>query len=199
MLLSELITELQYRVEDDSDNSRFPEDQKIDAINNAYYTLLSIVDDKSLSKFKLTETSITLTLDNNTRYMYYRFRGNIPLRIVNAMTDGFTECKIVSKDELFSKSPSYKYGALVALCSKYTYGDATEVYCTPNTVSRLKLWYIQEVEGMRPTDEYPINDSFKPILLGLAESELFRSDNASGRAKEAYAEAINILQAQEGK
>ena len=52
---------------------------------------------------------------------------------------------------------------------------------------------------MRTSDEYPVTDIFKPILLGIAESELWRADNDANRAKEAYAEAINILQAQEKK
>ncbi len=199
MLLSELITELQYRVEDDSANYRFPEDQKIDAINNAYYTLLSIIDDKSLSKLKLTKTTVPLTLDNDSGFMYYRFVGNSPLRVANARANG-VECQIVSKDELFSKSTRYKYGTLVSVCKNYSpYSDYTAIYVTPITVSSIILWYTQEVEGIELRNEYPITEILKPVLLGLAESELWRSDNANSRAKEAYAEAINILQAQEGK
>ena len=199
MLLSELITELQYRVEDDSDDSRFPVLQKVDAIHNAYYTLLSIVDDKSLGKFKLTKRRVQLTLDADSGYKYYRFDSNSPLRIANAKSNGM-ECKIVSKDELFSKSPHYKYGPIVTVCQNYSpNSDYTAIYVTPISMPSITLWYTQEVEGLGRNRQYPIMDSFKPILLGLAESELWRSDNASNRSKEAYAEAINILQAQEGK
>jgi len=199
MLLSELITELQYRVEDDSDNSRFPEDQKIDAINNAYYTLLSIVDDRSLGKFKLTKITAHLISDPDSGYKYYRFGGNSPLRIANAKANG-RECKIVSKDELFSKSPHYKYGPIVAICGAYsTTYDYTIIYVAPISTTSITLWYTQEVEGILVNRQYPIREQIKPILLGIAESELWRSDNDPTRAKEAYAEAINILQAQEGK
>ncbi len=201
MLLSELITELQYRVEDDSSNSRYPEEQKIDAINNAYYTLLSIIDDKDLSKFKLTKSTFSLGQDSDTGFLYYRFSSNSPLRIANGRDrNNNRECKIVNKDELFSASTNYKYGTLIALCKNYANGtDYTTIYATPSTASSLVVWHIQEVDGMRTSDEYPVTDIFKPILLGIAESELWRADNDANRAKEAYAEAINILQAQEKK
>ena len=148
MLLSELITELQYRVEDDSINTRFPEDQKINAINNAYYTLLAIV----------------------------------------------------SKDELFSSGPNYKYGILLAVCREFILNsDKFILYANPSSTSRISLWTNQSVSNLGITNEYPITEALKPIILGMAESELWRSDNDPTRAKEAYAEAINILQAQEGK
>ena len=200
MLLSELITELQYRVEDDSDDSRFPESQKIDAINNAYYTLISIADSKTLGKFKLTKSNISLLLDDDTGYSYYRFsRGPKPLRIANAKSGG-GDCKILTKDELFSLSPHYKYGVAMAVCSNYnSINDSVLLYVTPKSISTLVVWHTRQVENLTLNNQYPITDSLKPILLGLAESELWRSDNANSRAKEAYAEAINILQAQEGK
>ena len=201
MLLSELITELQYRVEDDSANSRYPEEQKINAINSAYYTLLSIISDKDLSKFKLTKTDLDLVIDPDSGFLYKRISDNAPLRIANGRDRrNNRECKIVNKDELFSSSPNYKYGTLVSLCKNYQYGlDFTTIYATPISASRVIIWHVQEVEGMGTGSEFPIFDTLKPVLLGIAESELWRADNDSGRAKEAYAEAINILQAQEGK
>ena len=201
MLLSELITELQYRVEDDSANSRYPEEQKINAINSAYYTLLSIISDKDLSKFKLTKTDLDLVIDPDSGFLYKRISDNAPLRIANGRDRrNNRECKIVNKDELFSSSPNCKYGTLVSVCKNYSpYSDYTAIYVTPITVSSIILWYTQEVEGIELRNEYPITEILKPVLLGLAESELWRSDNANSRAKEAYAEAINILQAQEGK
>ncbi len=201
MLLSELITELQYRVEDDSDNSRYPEAQKIDAINNAYYTLLSIVEDNDLGKFKLTKRSIQFNLESDTGFLYARLSSNVPLRIANARDiSNRRECKIVTKDKLFSSGSRYKYGTLVSLCKNYTSGtDLTTIYATPLSATNITIWYIQEVDGITTRDEYPITDLLKPIVLGIAESELWRADNDQTRAKEAYAEAINILQAQEGK
>lgn len=201
MLLSELITELQYRLEDDSINSRFPEVQKIDAINNAYYSLLSIMDDKDLSKFKLTSTGISLTTDNSSHFQYARIDNNAPLRVMNAYDESNRIwCTITDKDTLFSYGNNYRYGTVISVCKTYTpNSDITVIYATPSSVGSVTLWHIQEVDGMRTTDQYPVTDVLRPVILGMAESELWRSDNASTRAKEAYSEAINILSAQEKK
>tara|TARA_Y100001963_G_C6720338_1_gene418829 strand:+ start:603 stop:1211 length:609 start_codon:yes stop_codon:yes gene_type:complete len=202
MLLSELITELQYRVEDDSDNSRFPEDQKINAINNAYYTLLAIVSDKDLNKFRLTKSTYAFTPDRTLPYSISSVDTSDPiLRIANAYdVINFKECKIVSKDELFSSGPNYKYGILLAVSREYV-SDADKfiLYANPSETARLHLWSNQSVSNLGVNNEYPITEALKPTILGMAESELWRSDNDPTRAKEAYAEAINILQAQEGK
>ena len=202
MLLSELITELQYRVEDDSDNSRFPEDQKINAINNAYYTLLAIVGDKDLHKFRLIRQGITFEPSTSLPYAHWSEETTDPIiRIANAYDKRYNrECEIVSTDILLSKGSNYKYGTMLSTSREYILGiDHFTVYVTPNTTSEVEIWCSASVKSIDVDNQYPITEAIQPIILGMAESELWRSDNDPIRAKEAYAEAINILQAQEGK
>ena len=77
------------------------------------------------------------------------------------------------------------------------------LYVSPST-SSIFIKYIRSLagenyDGNDLTDNIPVTETLSPVVLGIAESELWKSDNAEGRAKSAYAEAINILTALEAQ
>ena len=210
MLITQYYEELSYRTEDDMNHTRFSLEQKLYAIKNAYYQVYSIVDDKHLSEFKLADQTVSISEVDPTGRPYGIISSPYALRLMSAydMTNN-RQCKIVTKDEYDNSGPNYKYGTLVSLCDSHNAQESTSssytniLYVSPST-SSIFIKYIRSLagenyDGNALTDNIPVTETLSPVVLGIAESELWKSDNAEGRAKSAYAEAINILTALEAQ
>jgi len=88
----------------------------------------------------------------------------------------------------FMPSPTYDYGTICCL-------DDDKLELAPTSCTGIDVHYIKEPDEIASNStECEWNNSLEPILLDLAESEIWYADNRPNRGNLAYQRAVNMIQ-----
>ena len=191
---AELVDALGKRVEDENDVN-FPVAHKLQALNTAQKTLVNLLHNYYLTPLKSRVDSKPLSVNATSGYAVQDFTtlfgaGNFPIR------DGITRlydntnkrfAKLIPEMD-FMPSTTYSYGTVFCI-------EGNQIAVSPATCASVDVYYLK-----KPTDladgstECEFNESIEPILLDLAESEIFFADNRQNRGNLAYQRAFQQIQ-----
>ena len=192
---SDMLSTLGLRLED-SDETSFPEQIKLDALNIAQKTVVNLVHNGYLGE--LQTISNNKTAGQGDRYSTCTFStafgAALPIR--NGITAIFDEtndkwCTMIEPGEVKTLENSYLNGDTT---NPVAYVFADKIYVKPTTVTSIDVWYIKA-----PTDlaanatECELNPALQEMVLDFAESQLWRMDGKSDRANIAYNNGINTV------
>tara|TARA_R100000388_G_C7230630_1_gene154459 strand:- start:650 stop:1294 length:645 start_codon:yes stop_codon:yes gene_type:complete len=198
---TELITHLQYRLEDDTNNTDFNVNQKLNALNAAQRTLCNLLDNHYLTELETISTSLptqeTSWSGTNSSVCEVvsspdSIRNGI-VRVLDKSNNRFCDILPGSKPELLSNNyivgDSSGSGTIIG---SYAMVFANRVYVTPNTISLVDIWFLKHPNKLinDADDEPELDEGLHDILLDLAESELWASDNQQNRAQAAQNKAM---------
>ena len=188
----QLITNLQYRLEDDTLDTDFPVTHKLNALNNALKSIISLVDDSYLQELMEIENSVSTASHSDTglRTVVFSDLSGVPIRKGIIKVYDNTNNRFVSfkRFEDFDVSSDYKYGTVATVMG-------SEILISPTTCLSVDVWYLKEPSDIaNDTTECPIDEILEPLLLDFAEAELWRADNRINRASTAVGNATQHLQ-----
>tara|TARA_R110002020_G_scaffold438535_2_gene648987 strand:+ start:6522 stop:7166 length:645 start_codon:yes stop_codon:yes gene_type:complete len=199
-----LNTQLGFRMEDTAE-SIFTKQQKVDAINNAMVQVCALVDNSYLSEL---ETSTTASVSSGEATYANLFSGGNPVRSsIIAVRDysGGSDlkwCTIIDAKDVKQTDNAYLAGT-TANPTVQIFDE--KIHVQPSTVNQIKVWYIKSptpyVYGTASSmdDECELNSSLEGVVLDLAESELWRSDGNLNRANGALQNGMAVIQVLNGR
>ena len=199
-----LNTQLGFRMEDTAE-SIFTKQQKVDAINNAQKQLVVMVDNSYLSEL---ETSTTASVSSGEATYANLFSTSNPIRSsIIAVRDysggaDLKWCTIIDAKDVKQTDNVYLAGT-TANPTVQIFDE--KIHVQPSTVSQIKVWYIKSptpyVYGTASSmdDECELNSSLEGVVLDLAESELWRSDGNLNRANGALQNGMAVIQVLNGR
>ena len=201
MKTTELITHLQYRLEDDTSNTDFDVNQKLNALNTGQRALCNFLDNHYLTELESISTSLpTQATDwSMTNASVCEVVGkpdsirNGIVRVLDKSNNRFCDIMPGSKPELLSNN--YVVGdnsGSGTIIGSYALVFANKVYVAPSTISLVDIWYLKHPNELidHASDEPELDAGLHDILLDLAEAELWKSDNQQGRATAAENKAM---------
>ena len=196
-----MITSLQYRMEDDSSNTNFPQAQKLVALNDAQRQIIAMCMNQALVHLQVQEDLDTVQTDNNLgglKYFALPEPAGEPLmtRVVRAYdntNDRFIE--LVSP-EGFSGNTSYNYGTVGTLMGNRLYVSTGDTAIT----SCMLIYIATPADIADDVNQISnISDSVQQAIVEMAESLLWRQDNRQERAGVAKQNALEMVAAINGQ
>ena len=193
-----LNTQLGFRMEDTAE-SIFTKQQKVDAINNAQKQLVVMVDNSYLSEL---ETSTTASVSSGEATYANLFSGSNPVRSSIIAVRDYSSgadlkwCTIIDAKDVKQTDNAYLAGT-TANPTAWIFDE--KIHVQPSTVNQIKVWYIKTPtpytysDATSMDDECELNSSLEGIVLDLAESELWRSDSNLNRANGALQNAMAVI------
>ena len=199
-----LNTQLGFRMEDTAE-SIFTKQQKVDAINNAQKQLVVMVDNSYLSEL---ETSTTASVSSGEATYANLFSTSNPIRSsIIAVRDysggaDLKWCTIIDAKDVKQTDNVYLAGT-TANPTVQIFDE--KIHVQPSTVNQIKVWYIKRASSYTYSDassmatECQLNSGLEGIVLDLAESELWRSDSNLNRANGALQNAMAVITVLNGR
>ncbi len=201
MKTTELITHLQYRLEDDTSNTDFDVNQKLNALNAGQRTLCNLLDNHYLTELETISTSLPTqaTSWSTTNASVCEVVGkpdsirNGIVRVLDKTNNRFCDIMPGSKPELLSNN--YIVGdnsGSGTIIGSYAFVFANKVYVAPSSILLVDIWYLKHPNKLinDADDEPELDEGLHDILLDLAEAELWKSDNQQNRATAAENKAM---------
>ena len=201
----QLNTQLGFRLEDTAE-SIFTKQQKVDAINNAMNQVVVLVDNTYLDEL---ETSTSGSVSNGQALFSALFStyGNPTRSSIVAVRDysGGVDKKwftILDIKDIKERDNAYMAGTTDnPVCQIF----AQSFQVQPTTINQIKVWYYKTPTAYDYSDpnsmltECELNIALEPVVLDLAEAELWRSDGRSDRASVAVQNAMQTIQVLNGR
>ena len=174
----------------DEKSSKFNALSRIDAVNNAMYRIANLLDNDMLEELRTTQTvapttgeytlsSLTTAIVRNGLEKVYDVTNTKWLHLVDT--------KDLEKENNIYLAPSANYGIA------YVFGGTLNI--DPHSAS-VKVYYLGQpteyVESSNEGDECPLNAGLHPLVLDLAEAELWKMD---GKGEKALA-IMNLVNAE---
>ena len=207
----ELNTQLGFRLEDTAE-SIFSKQQKFDAINNAIKQVVALVDNHYLPELERRVNGAISTGTDGSRYVGYSTLWSedthIPMRHnIVAIKDisGGTHKKfftIINAEDAKTSDNAYLSGTTA---NPVAWFFDERIYIQPDTISDIQVWYIRvpseyDYSSASSTDdECELNAVLEPVVLDLAEAELWRSDGNLNRANGALQNGMSVIQVLNGR
>ena len=208
---NELNTQLGFRMEDTAE-SIFTKQQKFDAINNAIKQVVALVDNHYLPELERRVNGSISTSTDGSRYVGYSTlwsaETHIPMRhniVAIKDTSGGSHNKfftIINAEDAKITDNAYLSGTTA---NPVAWFFDERIYIQPDTISDIQVWYIRvpaEYVYSSPSstdDECELNAVLEPVVLDLAEAELWRSDGNLNRASGALQNAMTVIQVLNGR
>ena len=201
----QLNTQLGFRLEDTAE-SIFTKQQKVDAINNAMNQVVVLVDNTYLSEL---ETSVSGSVSNGQALFSDLFSayGNPTRAMIIAVRDfsGGVNKKwfsILDVKDIKERDNAYLAGTSDnPICQIF----AESFQIQPDTVNQIKVWFYKTPtsytynSASSMATECQLNRALEGIVLDLAEAELWRSDGRTDRANIAVQNAMQTIQVLNGR
>jgi len=170
---------------EDEDSSKFPMLNRIDAVNNAMLRLVNLLDNDQLEELRTMQTvaptvgvyalgSLTTDLVRNGVQKVYSVTDSKWLHLVDPMD--------LEKTGNLYLTPSADYGIT------YIYGTNLTVLPAASGTS-ITIWYLKQptpytTVSTSRDDECPLNPALHPLVVDLAEAELWKQDGKGEKAIE---------------
>ncbi len=193
---AELVDALGKRVEDE-DDINFPVPHKLQALNTAQKTLVNLLHNYYLTPLKSRSNAKALSVNATSGYAVQDFTtlcgsypDNFPIRNgITRLYDNVNKrfAKLIPEME-FMPSTTYSYGTVFCI-------EGNQIAVAPATCLSVDVYYLKNpTELADGSTECEFGESVEPILLDLAEAEIFFADNRQNRGKLAYERAFQYIQ-----
>lgn len=190
---NEMLTALQFRLEDDTSNNNFSQAQKLGAINQATRTITTLVNVKMLLDLVTHTDSGTLGTEAVTGYKTMDLASFSLIRGIDGIFKIYDDTNnvwatIVQPIDFNFDSASSKYGTMATVMDN-------KLYITPSSCTNVDIWHLRGVADIpASSDEITqLDPLLHHIVVDLAESELWRADNRSERANAPYQNAMTKI------
>ena len=190
---NEMLTALQFRLEDDTSNNNFSSAQKLVAINTATITVVNMVRTDYLSDLIVHTDSGTLGTEAVTGYKTMDLASFSLTRGIEGILRVFDDTNnvwatILTPKEFQFDPASSRYGTMATVLDN-------KLFVVPSSCTNVDIWHLKEPSAIAASgDEITEFDPvLQEIILDFAESELWRSDNRVERANAPYTNAVNKI------
>ena len=204
----QLNAQLGYRLEDGSENI-FGKAQKVDAINNAMTQVVSLVDNVYLDTLEAVSTG-AVALGSGGEYratfdnIFTSALSSRPTRSAIIAVRDYTGgvplkwCTITNISENKNNKDNAYFAGTTAnpICQIFN----ESIWVQPSTINQIQVWYLKppivytSTSASSMASECDLNTALEPIVLDLAEAELWRSDGNLNRADRALQNAMTVIQ-----
>ena len=210
MILSEMYTQLGKRLEDEG-GSTFSNTDKRVAIIIAQRMCATILDEEYLLGLEVKKSNISVRLDPDyLGCQSFSLRENsivpfankitlieAPSRTGSPVNRGY--CRIVEADYIDQSANHYLSGDEVGELVANIHGDTVRIFSETGLAfsQGVHVSYIEDPYTLTnfndQTNEIPLNHTLHPIVLDLAEGELWAKDRNYTRSMDAYKKGYAIL------
>ena len=200
----QLNTQLGFRLEDTGETI-FTKQQKVDAINNAINQAVNMIDNVYLSELEATTTA---SVSSGEATYSNLFSGSNPARSgIVAVRDysGGADGKwfsILDMKDIKERDNVYLAGTSDnPVCQIFD----EKIHVQPSSVNQIKVYYYKKPsqytysDATSMDDECELNNVLEGIVLDFAEAELWRSDNRLNRANASLQSGISTIQVLNGR
>ena len=195
---NEMIESLQFRLEDDTSNTNFSQQQKLVALNDAQRQAISMLSNDALVHLQQQEDLDAVDNDDDDdnfgeNDFFELPSASDPLmnRIVKAYDNTNNRFIEMVSPAGFREGGNYSYGTLGTIMSNRLYVSTKD-----NPVTDCQIIYIGSPSNIAANNneiEY-LSDSVQQVIVELAESLLWRQDNRQSRASAAANNAAAMIQ-----
>ena len=174
----------------DEKSSKFNELSRIDAVNNAMLRISNLLDNDMLEELRTTQTVVPTTgsyaLSGLTTAIVRNGLEKV-YDVTNVKWLHLVDPRDLEKENNMYLAPGTNYGIA------YVYG--ANLIIDPHSAS-VTVYYLGQptpyIQGDNEDDECPLNGGLHPLVLDLAEAELWKMD---GKGEKALA-IMNIVNAE---
>ena len=188
---AQLVSTLGFRLEDEA-ASIYSSSVKLDALNMAQKTVVSMIDNSYLTELETVKNDQALS----SGAVSFSSASIDPIR--NGIIGIYDEtndkwCTFINPRDVHTLDSQYYSGTT---SSPIAYIFSETIYVKPTTVSTVDIWYLKS-----PTDladdstECELNPALQEAVLDFAEAQLFRADGKIDRADMAYKTAAGSISA----
>lgn len=184
----EIKDRLRYRMEDPNGDD-FTSSQIANALNNAQTMIVNHISEEHITELIKTDKNVsTSERERNGSFRYIDY-GDLsetqPKRFLKIYCETVGEYARIIPYAQFDQNSTYAYGTIATVHAGQITVSAT---CLSATVDYL---YTPKI-GIDST-AHPFPERLMPIMLDLAEAELWRADNKGDRATTVYGNAISQI------
>jgi len=197
---TEMLDLLGLRLEDPSETN-FTEATKLDTINVAIHLVVNAMDNAFLSELETLDDDKTVTAGKikiSNVLSYTPIRKSIT--VVYDETNN-VYCSIIEAKDIKRTENSYLTGSTTnPIC--YIFGDF--IYFQPTSIALADVWYLKEPSEFVSTGatgnqlnksaECELNQALHPIVVDLAEGQLWKMDNKLDRSQAAQASGMVFVE-----
>lgn len=189
MTFTQISAMLGRRLEDE-DSSKFPKQNRIDAVNNAMHRLANVLDNDMLEELRTTDTLTPAEIGTSDIYSA-ALSGLSPVVQRNGIqkvydTQHSQWVHLVDPIDLEKTgnlylTPSANYAIA------YVYGANIYLMNGSTGITAITVWYVGKpttyVIDSNESSECPFNAGLHPLVVDLAEAELWKQDGKNAKAQ----------------